>query len=152
MVNRLLTGALEAHFITEDHQSHEWICFQLLPATSSTPPPPTVCLRGLKLPLCLFLSQKSQHQLKGFQKNVNFHFISQSKKQVFRPFAKAATKERKSSSDADTNTKARATSPHSLDIWKVLEGLSVSRDSPSHGLHPPLLSGPGHHSFTRDVI
>lgn len=68
----------------------------LLPVTSShiLNTTPTHGPQGTETAPRLFLSQKSQHQLKKCppQKNVNFHFISQSKKQVPRPFPKEAMK------------------------------------------------------------
>lgn len=79
---------------------------------------------------CLFLSQKSQYQLKGFQR-LNFHFISQSKKQVLRPFPKAAMKVKTGQIQRQKQTQ-RQLSPHSLDIWKVCPFPA----SLSHSLHP----------------
>lgn len=93
--------------------------FRYLSATSSRPPPPTVGLKGLRRLLGLFLSQKSQYQLKGFQKNVNFHFISQSKKQVLGPFPKATMKVKAGQIQTQERQAQAAASPHSLDIWKV---------------------------------
>lgn len=144
MVNRLLTGALEAHFITEDQHSHEWICFQWPPATSSTPPPPMP--QGTETAsVPLSLTEESIIPTKRLPKN--FHFSSQSKTQVFEPFPKAAMKV-----EAGQIQTQKQKPRQQVHFSRHLEGLSVSRASSSHGLHPPLPSGPGHPSFTKDVI
>lgn len=90
----------------------------------------------------------------------NFHFSSQSKTQVFEPFPKAAMKV-----EAGQIQTQKQKPRQQVHFSRHLEGLSVSRASSSHGLHPPLPSGPGHPSlhpplpsgpghpsFTKDVI